>query len=155
MLNSQNFLSDFSLQESLYNENKFLRKNEFMSNFSLVNNIFLSTSNRTSDLLLKNLLILQSFEDLKFNWNDNNAKAFDRKLIKKVSEILYQLKYQPEIFPTASDSIQLEFDNNGNYLEFEISNHIFISMFSLKNGIKRFRKIFKFQISNKLLEFYE
>lgn len=70
--------------------------------------------------LEKNLEKMREIEMLKDNWNDNNASKFSSNLIEKCKKILNQLKIQPEIFPTANDSIQFEYQNNTTYLEFEI-----------------------------------
>ena len=58
---------------------------------------------------------------LEFNWNGNNAEPFARRHLDKVRVLLMHLERQPEVFPTAADSIQLEYDGeNGAYLEFQI-----------------------------------
>lgn len=58
---------------------------------------------------------------LEFNWNGNNAEPFARRHLDKVKVLLLHLERQPEVFPTAADSIQLEYDGeNGAYLEFQI-----------------------------------
>ncbi len=71
---------------------------------------------------ITNLKRLQEIANLKNNWNNNGASAFNTKLIDKVRALTISLTYQPEIFPTANDSIQLEWDKcNGEYLEIEVS----------------------------------
>lgn len=73
------------------------------------------------DELKRNQRILQSFKRLGANWNDNAARSFPEELIQKVSRILRKMEYQPQIFPTGRNSIQLEFvSRNDDYLEFEI-----------------------------------
>ena len=52
------------------------------------------------------------FERLGDNWNGNGAKAFERKLIERVREIVGDLEIQPEIFPSAAGSIELEYGNS-------------------------------------------
>jgi len=69
----------------------------------------------------KNLALLKSFRDLEYNWNDNGADPFDPSLIYRCIERLNLLPVQPDIFPTARDSIQYEYErDNGEYLEIEI-----------------------------------
>lgn len=69
----------------------------------------------------KNLYILDEISNLNYNWNNNKAEAFSSKLINKVKNIIKQLSIQPDIFPTACESIQLEYVNErGDYLEYEI-----------------------------------
>lgn len=73
----------------------------------------------------KNLQKLKEIEELKDNWNENGATKFSGKLIEKVKNVLYMLKEQPEIFPTAEGSIQLEYEKkDGQYLEINVyENH--------------------------------
>lgn len=71
--------------------------------------------------LYNNLKKLKGISDLKDNWNDNNAKKFSSGLISIVKNILENIVEQPEIFPTANNSIQMEYELIDNsYLEFEI-----------------------------------
>lgn len=67
------------------------------------------------------------FEDilqLKDNWNGNGAKSFNRNFILNCKNICLLLKKEPKVFPTACDSIQLEYENGKNYLGFEIFEDI-------------------------------
>ena len=69
----------------------------------------------------KNLKKLEDFSRFNNNWNGYGADPFSEKLISSVTEIVKKLKIQPQIFPVADDSIQLEYDGeNGRYLEFQI-----------------------------------
>lgn len=71
--------------------------------------------------LYNNLKKLKAISKLNDNWNDNNAKKFSSKLISVSKKILRNIKRQPEIFPTANNSIQMEYElTDGSYLEFEI-----------------------------------
>lgn len=71
--------------------------------------------------LCNNLKKLKEISDLKDNWNDNNAKKFSPELISIVKNILENIVEQSEIFPTANNSIQMEYELIDNsYLEFEI-----------------------------------
>lgn len=64
---------------------------------------------------------LKEFSDLSYNWNENGAEPFSPKLIRISSLIIEEISHQPEIFPTARQSIQFEYEkDNGDYLEFEI-----------------------------------
>lgn len=63
---------------------------------------------------------LNEIKTLKNNWNDNGASAFSETLINKVKEFINYNFYAPEIFPTATNSIQLEYENKDKeYLELE------------------------------------
>ena len=69
----------------------------------------------------KNFLKLQQFLKLPPNWNENGAGPFSDRLIETCKKILDMLPRQPEVFPTATDSIQMEYEkNNGEYMEFNI-----------------------------------
>ena len=59
---------------------------------------------------------------LQDNWNGNGAKAIPETLVLKVRNLLETIDFQPDIFPTACDTIQFEYDmQNGGHLEIEIS----------------------------------
>ena len=65
---------------------------------------------------------LNQILNLPDNWDGNNAKSFSTKLIEKAGYILIRLKVQPEVFPTACNTMQLEYEkDDGSYLEFEIA----------------------------------
>lgn len=89
--------------------------NVFQS-FSYISNIILIDSEKK-----ENLEKLQNISNLKEGWNGNGAKAFNRTFIANVKDIILFLNHQPEIFPTACDSIQFEYDKlDGSYLEIEV-----------------------------------
>lgn len=73
------------------------------------------------EALNENLRTVLQISHLEENWNEYGAGPFSSELIYKVESILLRLKKQPEVFPTAAGSIQLEYDgDNGSYLEFQI-----------------------------------
>ena len=59
---------------------------------------------------IENLKKLETIALLRDNWNLNGAKAFTDSLIKKGRDLILFLEIQPEIFPTACESLQLEYD---------------------------------------------
>ncbi|MCH7771924.1 MAG: hypothetical protein IIA49_13055 [Bacteroidetes bacterium] len=74
-------------------------------------------------LLQENIRILTEIGELEDNWNQYGASKFEPELILKcirfISEV--DLDYQPEIFPSVRQSVQIEFEPDENhYLEFEI-----------------------------------
>lgn len=75
---------------------------------------------------IKRLWEIASLTD---NWNDNGAKKFSGKLLKKVYMMLQSLNIKPLLFPTACGSIQMEYEKEtGEYLEFEVfeeNTHVF------------------------------
>lgn len=82
-------------------------------------------------------------EQLKENWNGNGAPAFDTALIDKVRSILESLTIQPEIFPTALMTIQLEYDNSRrDHMEIEIGLSDTAEIFLVNyNGLESFEDI--------------
>lgn len=68
-----------------------------------------------------NLARLNEVIEFEHNWNGNQAPAFEKDLVNKVINLINALEYQPDVFPTARESIQIEYEkNSGEYLEFEI-----------------------------------
>lgn len=59
---------------------------------------------------ISNLARLESIASLPDNWNGNGAKVFSKGLIVKVKKLILSLERQPEIFPTACDTLQLEYE---------------------------------------------
>ncbi len=101
--------------------------------------IFLVTRQRIRDKI-------DSFRTLKENWNQNNAEPFDEKLLDIVQEITDNLTQLPKVFPTARQTIQLEFEKeNGDYLEFEIGleNTMLLTIVNDKETEKTVRSDFK------------
>ncbi|MCI5595472.1 MAG: hypothetical protein MR380_01920 [Lachnospiraceae bacterium] len=69
-----------------------------------------------------NLKKLDQIALLKDGWNGKNAKSFKEEFISKVRSIITALEIQPELFPTASNSIQIEYEKeDGSYLEIELN----------------------------------
>jgi hypothetical protein len=82
----------------------------------------------TAQILKKinNIRTIDEIGQLAYNWDSQGADAFAEDLVSKVREIIQNpfLKYQPDIFPTFRDSIQIEYEKkNGDYLEFEFYNN--------------------------------
>ena len=107
-----------------------------LSEYTFDNYIFDKESMMINDEMIKNYDRLEMISELEDGWDGEDAKSFDIKLIERIKMIISSLKYQPEIFPTACETIQLEYDhNNGAYLEFEIGNDDEIKVFSIdENG---------------------
>lgn len=71
---------------------------------------------------LQNIKKLETIAMLQDNWNANGAKAFSTSLISKVQNIIVFLEIQPEVFPTACESLQLEYDKqDGSHMEIELT----------------------------------
>ncbi len=86
--------------------------------------------------LRKNILKLYEIKSLKRNWNGNRAKPISKKIINKTKSLIINLERQPQVFPTANDSIQIEYDGeNNSYLELQVTKQNKLSYFKVdKNG---------------------
>ena len=89
---------------------------------------------------LKKLEEIASFQD---NWNGNGAKAFSNQLISEAKKLIISLEIHPEIFPTACETIQLEYDKeDGTHLEIEIKEDKSAEVFWVKQtGEEELKKI--------------
>ena len=109
--------------------------------------------------LRKNLFKLDEIKLLKRNWNGNKAKPVSKKLINKTKLLIINLEKQPQIFPTANDSIQLEYDGeNKSYLEFQITKKDDVSFFMIDKTGKENSGIIpasSFSLETLVKEFYE
>ena len=80
---------------------------------------------------------LEQIEQLKDNWNGNGAKAFSKPLIEKVQGLIEGLSVEPQVFPTALGTIQLEFDNEQHdHMEIEIGESDIAKIFAVTNDGK-------------------
>lgn len=69
----------------------------------------------------RNLDKLDAIALLGENWNGYGAKPFSQSLIERARHVILNLDAQPEVFPTAANSIQIEYEKeNGEYLEVQI-----------------------------------
>ena len=97
----------------------------------------------SADIKSDNMKKLQAISLLEEGWNGNEAPAFDSKQISKVRDILEHLIIQPEIFPTALQTIQLEYDNSRrDHMEIEIGEADTVEIFIVKyDGTEYFEQI--------------
>jgi len=106
-----------------------------------------------------NLEKLEQIAKLEDGWNGEDAKAFSDALIMNVRNILIGLKVQPEVFPTACDTIQIEYEQeDGSYLEFEIAEGGNAKVFSVDNMGNELSSVIKAtleEISKVVASFYE
>lgn len=121
MVNSEQTVLEF---ENSYN---FRRVSTKFASFWKYNNIIsISTTNADGVALMtpdksSNLNTLVDIALLRDDWNENGAKAFSNELLKRCRELILKLTIQPDIYPTAEESIQFEWEKpNGDYLEVEI-----------------------------------
>lgn len=74
-------------------------------------------------LLRKNIKNLSEIGQFQDNWNQYGAKKFSQELVFKCMQIITStdLSFQPEIYPTARRSIQMEYEPDRNhYFEIEV-----------------------------------
>ena len=82
--------------------------------------------------LKRNLAKLEEIKSLKRNWNGNKAKPISKKLVNKTKTLLINLDKQPQVFPTANDSIQIEYDGLKNsYLELQVTKNNELTYFKV------------------------
>ena len=86
-----------------------------------------------------NLTKLQRIAQLKDNWDGYGAEHFSEQLINHANSLIRRLYIQPEIFPIADGSLQIEYEkDNGDYLEFQFTGNGSCEGFMLKNGSEKY-----------------
>ena len=105
-----------------------------------------------------NIEKLHAISELDDNWNDNGAKKIPTTLIEKISRCLNSFLVQPDIFPTTTESLVLEYEKyNGDHLEFEIFDSGQMKIYSLTDEETEFFKTTAFdieEINSRINEFY-
>ena len=108
--------------------------------------------------LRKSILKLDEIKSLKKNWNGNNAKPIPNKIINKAKALVINLNRQPQIFPTANDSIQIEYDgDNNSYLELQITKKNILSYYKIDRSGKESMgeiPVSSFSLNELVEEFY-
>ena len=101
---------------------------------------------------------LSEIEKLSDNWNNNGAGKIPTSIIKSVRKLLMTIEFQPEIFPTACDALQLEWENDKDeYLEMEILEDA-VNIFQIDSDGNEVQKIMEFDsetINKVVREFYD
>lgn len=83
---------------------------------------FNNASRYSLEKLRENKKRLRNFKDLQVNWNGYGAEPIPQAVIDKTEEIIVDLDYQPQIFPTGRGTIQIEyFKDDDNLIEAEVS----------------------------------
>lgn len=97
---------------------------------------------------------LEQICQLTKDWNGYGADPISDGIIQKVKAVLSDLERQPEIFPTARNSVQLEYEKeNNDYLEFEFFEDS-IRLYMETNGAEEENQISITDIPGKVLQFY-
>lgn len=82
--------------------------------------------------LTRNLDKLRKISKLELK--EDNSISFSKDFVQQVANILGRLKYQPEIFPTFTGNIQLEYETDNQYLEIEVTPTNLMKIFSIKSN---------------------
>jgi hypothetical protein len=107
----------------------------------------------TQNPLLKNIELLKNLIQLPENWAGPNSKPFSPILIEKVFNIISNFTNQPQIFPTARNSVQIEFESGDNYLEFEIFDEKIVALIQL-GGIDKEKEVSEKEVFQLTEDFY-
>ena len=86
---------------------------------------------------------IEIIASLKQGWNGKDAPAMPHELIEKVRWIVEQLDIQPELFPTAMQTIQFEYDNaRQDHMEIEVGSADTAEVFlACHNGAESYEKL--------------
>ena len=106
--------------------------------------------------LNKSLKRITEIRNLGENWNGYGAEPFSTSFLFQLENFIRSLSKQPDIYPTAQSSIQLEYYNdNGDYLEFEFFTNEEINQFILKsNGETISRKGIPHNTINEVIDWF-
>lgn len=105
--------------------------------------------------LKENLKILNSFKRLENGWDGEKAPAIDVNIIEQVETVIKSIEYQPDIFPTARNSVQIEFEKSDeSYLEFEFFMDKVVCYIENDEG-GREDEVDLTQVKNIVSDFYE
>lgn len=100
-----------------------------------------------------------SIDSLKNNWNGNGAPAMSSILVDTVEALINKLVIQPEIFPTALGTIQLEYDNaRRDHMEIEIGKSELAEVFIVKTDGEELHDSIAVNaedINSRVAEFYD
>lgn len=99
---------------------------------------------------------IEQIMNFKKNWNGYDAEPFKKEHLDKVKGILITLPVQPEVFPTANGSVQLEYTLDDKYLEFEIfDNDTIIAYQQMGNSEREFLVNNVNEMKKAICELYE
>lgn len=88
---------------------------------------------QATDVRTDNLNKLKNIAALEDGWNGNGAGAIPEEVIRQAEDLLMILPIQPEVFPTALQTIQFEYDNSRrDHIEIEIDGSETASVFEVK-----------------------
>lgn len=105
-----------------------------------------------------NINRIQDFSKLLDNWDGYGADPIPSDVVENAKKVLKQLKYQPEVFPTAAETIQFEYDGPDNsYLEFQVGKDNVFNLFYVdtKGNKKHINNVGGNELNNIIESFYE
>ncbi len=132
-----------------------------IQNRSVINNTESPSSTRFNnsqrfslEQLKLNKRKLRALNELKKGWNGYAGEPINEVLLSKIEELISNLDYQPQIFPTGRGSIQIEkYIDDYNLFEIEISTGE-VFAYSVKNGTEVEKNISISEINDFINEFY-
>ena len=101
-----------------------------------------------------NLMKLAQIAMLNDNWDGYGAEPIPYNTLHKAQYLIHTLHFQPEIFPTAAGSLQLEYEkDNGDYLEFQFTGEGACEVFRcIGNNEEYFRSLDNPEALNSIVE---
>lgn len=145
------YQSDSIIQLTEYESTSFQKQlNTTMSIF-----VEYSAINQTS--IKDNLDKLSRIAHLGNNWNGYGADPIDISIINEMEMLLPHLVVQPQIFPTACNSIQFEYEKpDGDYMEFTVSIDSISAYVMYENGCENYYEDIKsiHKINELIKKFY-
>lgn len=101
-----------------------------------------------------NEVLIKSFLALPNNWNGNGAEAIDKTVVLKAISLLRELEQQPDIFPTARNTIQFEYEHGNDYLEIEIFEEYFNVYKSVANEEMEYHTTEVYKLRKEVLNYH-
>ena len=103
-------------------------------NFDFYSQSMTNVDVRFNSLMQRNLQKLSEIASFGENWNGYGAKPISSSILKRTERIIRGIFEQPDLFPTADDSIQMEYEKeNGAYLEIQITDSKVYEVFLMKD----------------------
>ena len=107
--------------------------------FSGDENVMTITLTNSNNLLSRNQIKLKAISELQDNWDGYGAAPLVNSVIIDANDFLLKLLKQPEIFPTADGTIQMEYEkDNGDYLEIQFSDKPTCEVYMSKNRTENY-----------------
>ena len=101
-----------------------------------------------------NLEKLRQIAMLNNNWDGYGAEPIPYSTLSMAKHLIHALHVQPEIFPTAAGTIQIEYEkDNGDYLEFQFTGEGACEVFRcIGNNEEYFRSLDNPEVLNSIIE---